>query len=106
MLDTDLLRSIATQLVNGTAVEVQGKSLRVERTSTQRLKTVRFTMNGREYHGIEQNPDKPSRWGRLARAGHKVVQFKDVQTNRFVAVAVDGKVIEYGRRGARERPKG
>jgi hypothetical protein len=29
------------------------------------------------------------------------VQFKDVQTNKFVAVAVDEKVIEYGSRGAR-----
>jgi hypothetical protein len=24
------------------------------------------------------------------------MQFKDVKTNRFVAAAVDGKVIEYG----------
>jgi hypothetical protein len=27
------------------------------------------------------------------------VQFKDSRTNKFVAVAVDGKVIEYGSRG-------
>jgi hypothetical protein len=96
MLDTDLLRSIATQMMTGTVIEVNGRNLRVGRTSTQRLKTVRFTMNGREYQAIEQNPDKPSRWGRLARAGHQVVQFKDVQTNKFIAVAVNGKVIEYG----------
>ena len=51
-------------------------------------------MNGRQYQAIEQNPDKPSRCGRLARAGRQVVQFKDFQTNKFVAVAVDGKVIE------------
>ncbi|HET7208732.1 MAG TPA: hypothetical protein VFI95_19295 [Terriglobales bacterium] len=104
MLDLDLLRSIAPQLRGGTAVEVQGKKLRVGRTSTQRLNTVRFTMNGHEYQAIEQNPDKPSRWGRLARAGHQVVQFKDVQTNKFVAVAVDGKVIEYGSRRRRGHP--
>jgi hypothetical protein len=97
MLDADLLRSITTQVMTGTAVEVNGRSLRVGRTSTKRLKTERFRMHGREYQAIEQNSDKPSRWGRLARAGHKVVQFKDVQTNKFVAVAVDGKVIEYGR---------
>jgi hypothetical protein len=104
VLDLDLLRFIATQLMSGSAVEVEGTSLRVGRPRTQRLKTVRFTMNGREYQAIEQNPDKPSRWGRLARAGHQVVQFKDIRTNRFVAVAVDGKVIEYESRRRRGHP--
>jgi hypothetical protein len=104
MLDTGLLWSIATQLMSGAAVEINGKSLRAARTSRQRLKTVRFTMNGREYEAVEQNPDKPSRWGRLAHAGHQVVQFKDVKTNKFVAVAVDGKVIEYGSRCRRGHP--
>ena len=56
-----------------------------------------FQIGGREYEAIEQNHDKPSRWGRLARDGHQVVQFKDSETNRFVAVAVDGKVQVYGR---------
>ena len=51
---------------------------------------------GREYAAIEQNLDKPSEWGRLARSGHQVVQIKDVQSNRFVAVAVDGEAKEYG----------
>jgi hypothetical protein len=53
-------------------------------------------MGGREYQAIQQNPGKPSRWGKLARAGHQVVQFKDVKTNKFVAVAVDGDVKVYG----------
>jgi hypothetical protein len=30
---------------------------------------------------------------------HQVVQFKDVETNKFVAVAVDGEVKEYGLAG-------
>ena len=77
-------------------IEVEGRRLRVGRTSRQGLRTVSFTMKGREYAAIEQNPDKPSRWGELARNGHEVVQFKDVQTNRFVAVAVDGEAREYG----------
>ncbi len=96
MLDAALLSSIANQLMGGTQVEVQGKALPVRRTSSQRLKIVAFTMDGRQFQAIEQNPDKPSRWGELARAGHQVVQFKDVQTNRFVAVAVDGEVKEFG----------
>ncbi len=96
MLDAALLSSVATQLLARTEVELQGNIVPVRRTSSQRLKTVAFTMGGRQYQAIEQNPDKPSRWGELARAGHQVVQFKDAATNRFVAVAVDGEVKEYG----------
>jgi hypothetical protein len=96
MLDISLLGSIAKQLMSAEEVETEGKRLPVRRTSKQGLRTVTFTMEGRQYGGIEQNPGKPSRWGQLARSGHQVVQFKDVQANRFVAVAVDGEVKEYG----------
>ncbi len=96
MLDTALLSSIATQMMTGTRVEVAGKSLPVRRTSTQHLRTLAFTMDGRQYQAIEQNAEKPSRWAQLARSGHQVVQFKDFETNRFVAVAVDGEVKVYG----------
>ena len=44
VLDLDLLPSIATQLMSGVAVEANGRSLRVGHTSTQCLKTVRFTI--------------------------------------------------------------
>jgi len=37
--------------------------------------------------------ERVTRWVRLARAGHQVVQFKDVKANMLVSVAVDGKVI-------------
>jgi len=53
---------------------------------------------GREYQAIKQNAEKPSRWGKLAREGHRVVQFRDLQTGKYVAVAVDGEVREYGRK--------
>ncbi len=96
-MDAELLKSIATQLLSRTEIELAGRTIPVRRTSSQRLKTVGFTLEGRAYQAIEQNPHKPSRWGELARAGHQVVQFKDVQTNRFVAVAVDGEVKEYGK---------
>ena len=96
MLDTTLLSSVAKQMMSADEVEVEGKRLPVRRTSKQGLRTVTFTMGGRQYAAIEQNPEKPSRWGELARSGHQVVQFKDVQTNRFVAVAVDGEAKEYG----------
>jgi hypothetical protein len=33
----------------------------------------------------------------LAREKHQVVQFRDVEMNRYVAVSVDGEVREYGK---------
>ncbi len=96
MLDTALLSSIAKQMMASARVKVGDSSLPVRRTSTQHLRTLTFDMDGREYQAIEQNPEKPSRWGQLARSGHQVVQFKDSETNKFVAVAVDGEVKPYG----------
>jgi hypothetical protein len=104
MLDTLLLSSIARQLISADEVEVEGKRLPVRHTSRQGLKTVTFTIGGRQYAAIEQNPGKPSRWGQLARSGHQVVQFKEVQANRFVAVVVDGEVKEYGAGKSRGQP--
>lgn len=99
MLDHDLLSSIATQLMSGTQMKLHDKVLPIRRTSSRRLKTVSFEMNGKKYEAIEQNPEKPSRWGQLAREGHHVVQFKDASSNRFVAVSIDGKIKEYGSLG-------
>jgi hypothetical protein len=96
-MDRAVLESVAEQVMRGTDVVVEGRSFRVTRTGSQRLRTARFVMGGKEYQAIEQNPEKPSRWGKLAREGHRVVQFRDLQTQKYVAVAVDGKVKEYGR---------
>jgi hypothetical protein len=96
MVDAHLLKSIASQLMTGTSVGVEGKSAPVRRTSRQRLKTIAFSVDGHQYQAIEQNPEKPSRWGQLARSGRQVVQFKDAESNRFVAVVVDGEVTFYG----------
>ena len=81
----------------GSAMTSGEKELSVERVGKKRFRMVRFEMNGREYQAIEQNPEKPSAWGKLARQGHKVVQFRDVASNKYVAVTVDGKVKKYGR---------
>jgi len=96
MVDTALLSSIAQQMMSGNSVGLNEKRLPVRRTSGHWLRTTSFTMNGRQYQAIEQNPEKPSRWGQLARDGHQVVQFKDVEANKFIAVSVDGKVRVYG----------
>jgi hypothetical protein len=56
-------------------------------------------MGGNEYQAIEQNPEKPSRWGQLAREKHQVVQFRDTDSHQYVAVSVDGKAREYANKG-------
>jgi len=97
MLDHLALRSVAEQMMSGAEVLVEGQVVRVERTGARRFRMVRFALGGKEYQAIEQNPEKPSRWGQLARDGHRVVQFRDVASGKYVAVVVDGKVTEYGR---------
>jgi hypothetical protein len=96
MLDLAMMKSVAEQLMSAPVVTVEGKALRVARTGHGRFRTVRFAMGGREYQAIEQNAEKPSQWGKLAREGHQVVQFRDLQTQKYVAVSVDGEVREYG----------
>ena len=97
MLDHTILGSVAEQMMSGTPVTVDGRTSRVSRTGSQRLRTVRFLMGGKEYQAIEQNPEKPSRWGKLAREGRRVVQVRDLASQKYVAVVVDGKVTEYSR---------
>jgi CHASE2 domain-containing sensor protein len=96
-IDRGVLKSVADQLMAGRAVELAGETAVVRKTNRHRLKTARFQMNGREYEAIDQNPEKPSRWGKLAREGHRVVQFRDVLSGKYVAAAVDGKVVVYGK---------
>jgi hypothetical protein len=97
MLDHNALSSVAERMMGGLEVTVEGKASRVTRTGAQRLRTVRFVMGGKEYQAIEQNPEKPSRWGKLARDGRRVVQVRDLRTQKYVAAVVDGKVTEYSR---------
>jgi hypothetical protein len=97
MSNLEILKSIAEQMMSQPAVEVLDQSIPVKRTSSHRLRTVAFELDGRKYEAIEQNREKPSRWGQLARKGHKVVQFRDVATNKYIAVAVDGDVKIYGK---------
>jgi len=97
MLNHKILISVAEQMMSGTQVEVNGRKSRVSRTGAMRLRTTRFLMEGKEYQAIEQNAEKPSRWGKLARDGHRVVQFRDLASQQYVAVVFDQKVQEYSR---------
>jgi hypothetical protein len=96
MLDAESLKSVASQLMTGTTVTLEGRSAPVRHTSRHHLKTAAFSVDGHNYQAIEQNPEKPSRWGQLARSGHQIVQIKDAERNKFVAVVVDGEVTFYG----------
>jgi hypothetical protein len=98
-LNTEKLSAIAKQMKAGTKVQVEGKIVDVKKSSSQRLKTLQFQLDGRDYQAIEQNPEKPSQWGQLARKGHHVVQFRDVASGKYVAVAIDGEIKEYGKLG-------
>jgi len=97
-MDHEILKSVAEQMMTSGEVSIGGKTLRVMRTGSRRFRTVRFVMDGVEYQAIEQNPEKPSRWGQLARDGHRVVQVRDLGSGKYVAAVVDGKVTEYVRR--------
>ena len=97
MLDHDILASVAEQMMAGREVSLRATKIKVERTGSRRFRTVRFEMGGREYQAIEQNPEKSSRWGKLAREGRRVVQVRDVDSGKYVAAVVDGKVTEYTR---------
>ncbi|HEY6767977.1 MAG TPA: hypothetical protein VI386_24745 [Candidatus Sulfotelmatobacter sp.] len=96
-MDKEAFVEIADQLMSGNEVVVEGRSFPVRRTGRQRFRTVRFMMSGREYQGIQQNPEKPSRWGLLARQGHRVVQFRDLLTQKYIGATVDRKFQPYGR---------
>ena len=97
MLDRIALADVAEQMMRSTVVSLESRDYKVTRTGTLRLRTVRFVIGGAEYQAIEQNAEKPSRWGKLAREGHRVVQVRDVGSGKYVAAVVDGKVTEYSR---------
>jgi hypothetical protein len=92
-----ILGSVAAQLMNGGEVLLENQKIPVRRIGSGRLRMVQFRLNGRVFEAIEQNREKPSRWGKLAREKHQVVQFRDVETHKYVAVSVDGEVQEYGK---------
>lgn len=84
--------------MNEDQVSLGDQKIPVKRVGQARLRMVQFRLHGRLLEAIEQNPEKPSHWGKLAREKHQVVQFLDPETHKYVAVSVDGKVQEYGKK--------
>ena len=95
-LDHDLLKDVAEQMMSSGVVKL-GKCPPRWREQVRAGFGRCVEGGGREYQMIEQNPEKPSRWGKLAREGHRVVQVRDVESGKYVAAVVDGKVTEYSR---------
>jgi photosystem II stability/assembly factor-like uncharacterized protein len=54
-----------------------------------------FQSDGRRFIALEQNPNTGSHWAQLAKNGSKVVQFRESNSGKYVAVSVDGKVTAY-----------
>lgn len=81
-------------LEDAKVVEIEGEKYSVTKSSRRRLREVSFVFGGRELKGLEQNPDTPSRWAKLARGGSKVMQF--LEGPRYIANVVDGRVMTYG----------
>lgn len=92
----EVFAAVAGQMMTGEVVVVDGQKLLVRRVGRGQFRMVQFTVGGRMFEAIEQNPEKASSWGKLAREGHRVVQFRDLEAHKYIAAAVDGKVREYG----------
>jgi len=101
MLDTQLLADVARQVFEGQKmITTPSGTARVTTTSKQDLRKVEFSAGDERLVGIEQNPHTASRWARLAREGHQVMQFRDARTSAYVANVVDGKATLYPRHKA------
>jgi hypothetical protein len=81
-------------LVDGRSeVEIAGERYEVTRTRGQRLRVVWFLYEGQPIEGIEQNPQKTSRWAKLAQQGQRIMQFST--NRRFVANVCEGHLTRY-----------
>jgi hypothetical protein len=66
-------------LVDNFAVVCPRHAWLVKRTARRRLRQIDFQFDGENIRGLEQNPDKRSRWAQMARAGGKVMGRKNTK---------------------------
>jgi hypothetical protein len=88
---------------NADVLEMGANRSRVTTSKAKRLRQVEFEFEGKPLIGIEQNPKTKSRWAAMARSGKKVMQF--IGQGRYEAVVADGKVILYGNRDVKPKPR-
>ncbi len=74
-------------------VDLPGGPIRLGRTRSLGLRTVAFSYEGAVIEGIEQNPEKASRWAKLAQEGKRIMQFR--AKGRYFANVCDGIVTRY-----------
>ena len=74
-------------------VTVQGRRCRVTHTRAQGLRVVSFVYEGHTIEGIEQNPQKTSRWAKLAQEGKRIMQFR-IQ-RRYIGNVCEGQLLRY-----------
>lgn len=75
-------------------VRLEGRAYRVRRTRGQQVRTFDFDYGDYLLTALEQNPTKSSRWAKMARKGHKIMQFN--YQGHFFANVVDGQLNRYG----------
>jgi hypothetical protein len=93
-LESVLLSVYQQSLIdNEKSVDLDGETYPVRQTSKSKLKQIEFRFEDHQLRGIEQNPNTKSRWAKLAREGHKVMQI--LEAGRYIAVVVDGRVHLY-----------
>ncbi len=74
---------------NQETVEIDGMVYHLEHTSIQELR--KFRVEG--YNFIEQNPDKGSRWGELAKEGHQIMWV--MRGRKYLAQVRDGEFFDF-----------
>jgi len=74
-------------------VELSGQRCRVTQTRAQHLRVVMFQFEDRVIEGIEQNPQKESRWAKLAQEGKRIMQFR-IQ-RRYIGNVCEGRLLRY-----------
>jgi len=74
-------------------VDVAGQKIRVTQTRAQGLLVVLFRFEEHVIEGIEQNPQKASRWAKLAQEGKRIMQFRI--NRRYIGNVCEGQLLRY-----------
>jgi len=101
----DTLISIWQQVMEEEAAEVklESGSYRVKKTRSTHVKTLNFEYGEYLFTALEQNPEKKSRWAKMAKRGHKIMQFNYL--GHFFGNVVDGKLTKFSAWGDLELPE-
>lgn len=91
------LRNVALKVFNAifeglSSVEIDGVIYPIRETSRSKLRYVNIEGNS----FIEQNPDKASRWAKLAQEGHKIMWV--LKGKRYLARVKDGIFLDLKRK--------